>query len=1037
MKKLFSSIILFQTVIFFINSQTSCLQNINLPLNDTCQTTISSSMFTLPALSGQLIFASQNNVPSSVNSGTLSTQYTIFGEGNWNYGIYNVTPDGSGKHPLICSGTLRTEDNSPSVFSGKTYNQYGTFKEVHYSKWAGVLSGTDPIFRPSQWSCWQSTNHANLSYTWPNSSLRSYDLITLEPDFDGYLTIISKTSSFEPTVAVYSGEFNPENPCSNLLALGQSSLIPNPLAGLGVSSSQVFAPWLISNQPIVRMEVNVSSGNSYKILITHRNGNSPVTSGNYELYFLRNDFSEDIQIPGLTQEVSFAFFEFLCPDIPSVYLNQSIQLDQSRYPGGSLKKFGAASLSALDALWKSKASALLTPVTSTGNSIVDVNSLNLNQGTIEQARVFLDSITYQYGFLPLVVENCENWSVTISDQINSAGDCGGQITRTYRLPSGESSSVNMIFRNPTLHDVRLPHYTVHLDCNQPVHGGFPFISTLGGIIELTPQQTVCNIGASFDDSGNENQCGNNRTFRRNWTIYDYCRPGTTVIYHQLISIGGGQNSTPQPDQKGIASFVISDQDCSVQINVTRGTAKFQGDCGGGVISTDIKVYSNSAKTLLVGQHSSQSTSNQFNLPNLQMGNYYIVWTLTDQCGRTGTYEQIINASSNCTVKGEINGKITTPDQKGIMNVKTTLKTTQGGMITASSTTNDGSFKFSNIESNKNYLISLEKDDHPRDGISTLDIIQITQHILGNQLLPNPLALLAADVNRSGSITIADIIAIRKLVLGISQKLGNQKSWFFLPENYAFKDPKSPWKDSIPNDFMVQLNGSTGPNQKYTGIKYGDVDQTAALDIQPRGTEKFNLMAEIFQVDEQNIIRVDLKLEHKEILGFQAEFEWNRDAEMMGFESDWIQEENLNQENNTLKISWNGSTNKSKLGSLFFRNFPEELKIISNSIESEAYLLNLKPVPLFLELKKTPIKNLKFGPNPWSEQHIFVFDVDEKQEVILEIMDLSGKILLRKNQVLSAGKNEWSVFNHEIVSKGTLYFRLYSNSFTHSGKMIKF
>jgi hypothetical protein len=74
-------------------------------------------MFTLPAMSGQLIFASQNNVLSSVNSGTLTSQYTIFGEGSWNYGIYNVTPDDLGKHSLICSGTFRTEDKSPAVLS--------------------------------------------------------------------------------------------------------------------------------------------------------------------------------------------------------------------------------------------------------------------------------------------------------------------------------------------------------------------------------------------------------------------------------------------------------------------------------------------------------------------------------------------------------------------------------------------------------------------------------------------------------------------------------------------------------------------------------------------------------------------------------------------------------------------------------------------------------------------------------------------------------------------------------------------------------
>jgi hypothetical protein len=1008
--------------------QNSCLQNINIPVNDSCQSTITSGMFTLPSANGHLVFADQNNVPSSVSTGTLTTQYTIYGEGNWNYGIYNITPDASGKHPLICSGTFRTEDKSPSVFSGKNYTQYGTFKEVHYSKWTGTLSGSDPNFRPSQWSCWQSTNHANLSYTWPNSSQRSYDIINIEPNFDGYMTIISKTSSFEPTVAVYSGEFNPENPCSNLLALGQSSLIPNPLAGLGVTSSQVFAPWLITNQPIVRMEVNVSSGTPYKILITHRNGNL----GNYELYFMRNDFSGNIEIPGLSQEVSFAFFEFLCPDIPTVALNQTVQLNQNRYPGGSLKKFGAASLTALDNQWKTKASALLTPVSSTGSSIVDINSFNLNQGSLDQARIFLDSLTYQFGFLPLVVENCENWTVSISDQINSFGDCGGQITRSYRLPSGESSSVNMIFRNPTLHDVRLPHYTVHLDCNQPVHGGFPFIATLGGIIELTPQQTVCNIGASYDDSGNENQCGGNRIFRRNWTIYDYCRPGTTVIYHQLISVGGNQNSVPQPDQRGQVNFEISPLDCSVNLNVSKGTTKLQGDCGGGTISIEIKVYSNSSKTILVGQ----SSANQLNLSNLQMGNYYVVWTLTDECGRIGTYEQTVNATSNCIVTANLNGIISTSDKKGIGNVKTILKNAQGGTLKSTTTSNDGSFGFTQLETNKSYLLSLEKDDHPRDGISTLDIIQITQHILGNQLLSSPLALLAADVNQSGTITITDIIALRKLILGLSEKLGDSKSWIFVPEKYNFKNPQSPWKDSLLYDFNIEMDGSDVQEYNFMGIKMGDVDQTASIDIQPRESGNLNLFAEIIPIQEENIFRVDLKLEHDEIMGFQAELEWNSNADFIDLKSDIIKLENVNREKNTLKISWNGKIDQPKIASLFFRKYPEELKLKNNFLQSEAYTIDLKAVPLSFTSKNLNNKKIQFGPNPWTDQHMFIFDVNQKEEVTLEIMDGNGKILFRKNKPMMEGKHEWTVFQDEILGSGIFYFRLYSKSFSHSGKMLK-
>ena len=50
------------------------------------------------------------------------------------------------------------------------------------------------------------------------------------------------------------------------------------------------------------------------------------------------------------------------------------------------------------------------------------------------------------------------------------------------------------------------------------------------------------------------------------------------------------------------------------------------------------------------------------------------------------------------------------------------------------------------------------------GVTTYDRILITQHILGVKSLGSPYQILAADVNRSRSVTTLDLIQLRKIAL---------------------------------------------------------------------------------------------------------------------------------------------------------------------------------------------------------------------------------------------------------------------------------
>lgn len=90
----------------------------------------------------------------------------------------------------------------------------------------------------------------------------------------------------------------------------------------------------------------------------------------------------------------------------------------------------------------------------------------------------------------------------------------------------------------------------------------------------------------------------------------------------------------------------------------------------------------------------------------------------------------------------------------------------------------------------NGLLSiLPETDHadPLAGVTVVDIMRISEHILGIEPLENSFALLAADANNSGSVTTTDQVELRKIILGIYTELPNNSNWRFIPD-YCFNDP---------------------------------------------------------------------------------------------------------------------------------------------------------------------------------------------------------------------------------------------------------
>lgn len=146
---------------------------------------------------------------------------------------------------------------------------------------------------------------------------------------------------------------------------------------------------------------------------------------------------------------------------------------------------------------------------------------------------------------------------------------------------------------------------------------------------------------------------------------------------------------------------------------------------------------------------------------------------------------------------------------------------------------DGNFSFSSLLAvDQSYSLTANKDtDSYLNGLSTSDLIMISQHILGVDTFTSPLQLIAADADRNSKITTLDIIWLRRLILGFDMELSNQPPWIFVDSSYTFDNATKPYNEVYNGTAtVIPLDPTAPPNIQFTGIKIGDVNGSVDPDF---------------------------------------------------------------------------------------------------------------------------------------------------------------------------------------------------------------
>ena len=154
--------------------------------------------------------------------------------------------------------------------------------------------------------------------------------------------------------------------------------------------------------------------------------------------------------------------------------------------------------------------------------------------------------------------------------------------------------------------------------------------------------------------------------------------------------------------------------------------------------------------------------------------------------------------------------------------------TAGNIIVADTTGPTGTFNLSLLlsEVQPGWKMKAVKNGAVLNGVSVFDLVKMQKHILQLELLASPLARLAADVNKSGTINAIDIIALQKIILGKVSNFSDGQTWIVVPADTDFGPPSHNPPVLGETTILLQdiLDGIREPN--WIAIKKGDANLSA-------------------------------------------------------------------------------------------------------------------------------------------------------------------------------------------------------------------
>ncbi len=389
-----------------------------------------------------------------------------------------------------------------------------------------------------------------------------------------------------------------------------------------------------------------------------------------------------------------------------------------------------------------------------------------------------------------------------------------------------------------------------------------------------------------------------------------------------------------------------------------------------------------------------------------------------------------------------------------VSVEGVMVDVNNGLATMTTST-DGTYHFE-LPAGGDYTVTPMLDSDPLNGVSTLDLVLISRHILGMDLLDSPYKMIAADANNSGTISTLDLVAIQRVILLLDETFPGNTSWRFVDKDYIFPNPQDPWQEAFPE--VINYNNLSQDDlfADFVAVKIGDVNGSVQANVADNALEFHAAAGDMIVGISDRLVKageafkVVFTAEQAEVSGYQFTLDFDAASlQLVEVLEGVAGEEDLGLalvEDGAITVSWATAEavdlRDQVLFGLVFRatasgKLSEMLSIGSRYVKAEAYnaqdeLLDVQ-MSIDGKVQSDEVVLYQNNPNPFKDETVIGFYLPEGGKVSLSILDASGRVIRLIRIDAEKGYNEVRVSG--LHATGVLYYKLETAQETITRKMV--
>ena len=398
----------------------------------------------------------------------------------------------------------------------------------------------------------------------------------------------------------------------------------------------------------------------------------------------------------------------------------------------------------------------------------------------------------------------------------------------------------------------------------------------------------------------------------------------------------------------------------------------------------------------------------------------------------------------------VGGVIATEANAAVSQTNVNIMISNGEQFTQL-TDGDGAFN-TRVPQGETITITPAKDGDDHAGISTSDLILLQKHILGKKLLESEYRERAGDVNDDGRISPADMVSLRKLILGIVDEYPDSDSWRFYGMTQDERTVKlENMQEAEAVDFMA--------------LKIGDLN----LDYDParsaaRSAEVMPITTMSRQLTAGNSYRIDLRASDlADVEGYQFTLEFNsalvqidgvEPGEVPGMSEDnfgmtksgqgylttsWHRDDLADDEAVAELLTGDAVLFSVVITALDNVHLSDAMSLNGRITEDEAYSKAKEIRDIALEFTDERLGEefalYQNRPNPFAGQTVIEFKLPEAMSAMITIYDVNGRVIQTYQGDYAKGFNQLKVSSDVLPTKGMFYYQLDTDRFTATRRMI--